>query len=124
MQQEVARRKFFQPLRFVSPPEPDLQGMAQRSTHRGFTLSISLEAYRKEHPEEGIGAIFRNLITGKEKQHMGDLLGIVNPLLDKQVPFDAEPIILGAPTFDRRRRPNVLENSPSSLIELAFPAPV
>jgi hypothetical protein len=42
---------------------------------------------------------FRNLITGKEKQHMGDLLGIANPSLDKQVPFDAEPIILGAPTF-------------------------
>ena len=30
---------------------------------------------------------FRNLITGKEKQHMGDLLGIVNPSLDKQVPL-------------------------------------
>src|ERR1700745_2350093 len=59
----------------------------------------TIEAYRKDHTEEGIDAIFQNLISGKEKQHMGDLLGVLNPPLDEQVPFDAEPITLGAPTF-------------------------
>jgi len=48
----------------------------------------SKPAYRKEHPAEGTGAIFRNLISAKEKQHMGDLLGAVNPSLDEQIPFD------------------------------------
>ena len=59
----------------------------------------TIEVYRKEHPEEGIDVIFRNLITGKEKQHMTDSLGIVNPSLDEQIPFEGEPITLGAPVF-------------------------
>ena len=59
----------------------------------------TVEKYRQEHPAEGIDAIFRNLISAKEKQHMGDLLGIVNPSLDEQIPFNGEPITLGAPAF-------------------------
>jgi hypothetical protein len=59
----------------------------------------TIEAYRKEHPTEGTGAIFRNLISAKEKQHMGDLLGVINPSLDEQIPFDGEPMTLGAPAF-------------------------
>ena len=58
-----------------------------------------IQEYRKEHPAEGIDAIFRSLISAKEKQHMGDLLGIVNPSLDEQIPFNGEPITLGAPAF-------------------------
>ena len=56
----------------------------------------TIEAYRKEHAGEGMDAIFRNLISEKEKQHMADLLGLVNPSLEEQIPFDGEPITLGA----------------------------
>ena len=59
----------------------------------------TIEAYRQQHPEDGIDAIFQNLISAKEKLHMGDLLGVVNPSLDEQVPFDGEPVTLGTPAF-------------------------
>src|SRR6516225_4336735 len=59
----------------------------------------TIERYRKEHPAEGIDAVFRNLISAKEKQHMGDLLGVLNPSLDEQIPFNGEAIALGAPAF-------------------------
>jgi len=59
----------------------------------------TIEAYRKEHAGEGMDAIFRNLISEKEKQHMADLLGLVNPSLEEQIPFDGEPITLGAPAL-------------------------
>ncbi|MBV8281587.1 MAG: hypothetical protein JO347_05925 [Candidatus Eremiobacteraeota bacterium] len=59
----------------------------------------TVEAYRKEHPVEGIDAIFRNLISGKEKQYMADLLGLLNPSLGKQAPFYGEPTTLAGPTF-------------------------
>jgi hypothetical protein len=54
-----------------------------------FVVGIPIKAveeYRMEHPAEGIDAVFRNLISAKEKQHMGDLLGVSNPSLDEQ-PF-------------------------------------
>ena len=59
----------------------------------------TVEEYREQHPAEGIDAIFRNLISAKEKQHMGDLLGIVNPSLDEQISFDGGAIALGVPAF-------------------------
>ena len=75
----------------------------------------TVEEYRKEHPAEGIDAIFRNLISAKEKQHMGDLLGIVNPSLDEQIPFNGEPITLGAPAFageEGKQFWKILQNAP------------
>jgi hypothetical protein len=59
----------------------------------------AVEAYRNEHPTEGTDAIFRNLISAKERQHMGDLLELLNPSLDEQIAFDGEPITLGTPAF-------------------------
>jgi hypothetical protein len=87
---------FYREIQFSRP------GGALSEKVGSFVIGIptkTVEEYRKDHPAEGIDAIFRNLISAKEKQHMGDLLGIINPSLDEQIPFNGEPITLGAPAF-------------------------
>jgi hypothetical protein len=60
----------------------------------------TVEAYRKEHPTDPTDAIFRNLISARDRQRMQDLLGDLNLSIDAQIPFAAEPITLGTPTFE------------------------
>jgi hypothetical protein len=60
----------------------------------------ALEEYRKEHPEEGTDAAFRNLLSQTEIQRMKNSLEFLNLVSLELIPFHGESITLGDPTFE------------------------